>query len=185
MKKFLPILCLVIGVGAVTTFQNCSRVNVQGSDQMTPLQSVSSDGNSTISNSRGEKIRFENILNIPVGRIEVQMTTSSALVSLKNELSGRSAEVEVIIDVETGKFLRVEPVGKPYLCFDDSRPLCDLTLVPPGFRHSGLMLPNCSSPIYFVGTLNGSVQNLDVPIDYICGDMPWNESVRQQLKDNL
>ena len=125
-----------------------------------PAGPVEGNGN-VLTNKLGQQISFVNILGRSIGTVKVLDASSDITVQLLNDASGRKATVKVVVDPKTGRFVSVKLVTPlPYMCHD---PLVNACL---NFSNiSSVVDTNCSSPIFFTGSLTGSVNHLTETAD--------------------
>lgn len=165
----------VLTVACVTAllflgFQNCSSKNFDAQADLSSSQSANGEGSvavvpgasSELQNAQGQKLRFTNIRNQPVGTLSIESRSANdILVNMYNPLTGRGSKVRVKVNPTTGAFTGVERAdAHAYLCRDQAQSVCA----------SIDSAPNCSSPVYFHGSISGSVENLREPAEsQYCG----------------
>lgn len=158
----------VTGAEATTLLVNSGRFSLPVVvRQPAGTPTTVSVGASSIRNSLGQTLNFTNIRSVAFSSVSLLSQTSNAVTLKLNTTGGRFAQVTVNRDASTGRFISVVPKTgvKPYLCYDSAKNYCEKIAI-----SSAATDLNCSSPIFFRGTLTGSVSNLAIPADMqYCG----------------
>jgi hypothetical protein len=159
LRMFLITALSLGGVSGILLFQNC------GGFQTPSVDSGASNSASTAEPVSTDSIDFSNITKEFTSRFNAtDVTAPDSIFEVKNSQSGRKASVQIVLNATTKKIASVRAIGQPYFCLDPNKSSCDLVKIPAGYNSAGLSQQNCSSPVFFSGALNGSLNDLKTEV---------------------